>query len=118
MGEVVHLGDRLTIVRDEAGRIAHRKDLARRRNIELGRPRRAKQRAKRIQRIPPWANLKAIKAIYAECAAKCRRTGRAYEVDHIVPLLGETVSGLHVENNLRIISKRENRAKGNRFEPA
>lgn len=42
-------------------------------------------------------------------------TGIPHEVDHVVPLLGKTVSGLHVENNLRVIPMLENRRKSNIF---
>ena len=41
--------------------------------------------------------------------------GRAYEVDHIIPQLGETVSGLHVETALRVVSREVNRQKLNQF---
>ena len=117
MGDVVALGDRLVVVRDAEGIAQHQAELRRARYADKARPRRAKQRAKRLLRIPPWADLGAIAAVYRECAEKCRRTGREYEVDHIVPLLGENVSGLHVANNLRIITKRANRKKRNRFDP-
>jgi len=61
------------------------------------------------QRTPTWANREAIDAIYAE-AQRMNMT-----VDHIVPLRGKTVSGLHVESNLQLLSREENARKGNRF---
>lgn len=52
--------------------------------------------------MPSWADLDAIRWTYLNAQA-CKLT-----VDHIVPLKGKTVCGLHVHNNLRIISKSEN----------
>lgn len=72
---------------------------------------RAKARATAMGALPAWANLKAIEAVYAEAA----RLG--LEVDHVIPLRGEMVCGLHVEGNLRMLTKLENQQKGNRYVP-
>ncbi|PTT42801.1 hypothetical protein DBR23_02660 [Acidovorax sp. HMWF018] len=58
---------------------------------------------------PAWADKAAIKAIYVAA----RQSG--LHVDHIVPLKGKTVCGLHVENNLQLLSKEENSKKGNSY---
>lgn len=69
------------------------------------------------QATPPWADLAAIRAIYAKAERLTRDTGEQYVVDHIVPLRGRIVSGLHVPWNLRVIHWRENAAKGARAWP-
>lgn len=64
---------------------------------------------KRIkQALPKWANKKAIKKFY-----KNRPDG--YEVDHIVPLRGVNVSGLHCIENLQYLLCADNRKKSNKF---
>lgn len=73
----------------------------------------SKRRAALLQRIPPWADFKKIRLIYAECERLSKETGVEYQVDHVIPLLGKTVSGLHVHNNLQIISAIDNQRKGN-----
>lgn len=70
----------------------------------------AKRWAKKKQRTPLWADLDAIHEFYKNCP-------EGYEVDHIVPLQGELVSGLHVLNNLQYLTPRENTSKNNHFEP-
>jgi hypothetical protein len=62
-------------------------------------------------RTPSWANLAAIKEIYRQAAIK------GLAVDHVIPLHGELVSGLHVENNLQLLSNLENSRKSNMFDP-
>jgi hypothetical protein len=76
---------------------------------------RAKRRASEICRTPSWADLKAIRAIYAQAQALTRATGIPHHVDHEIPLQGKLVSGLHVHNNLQILTGSENSKKHNRF---
>jgi len=64
---------------------------------------------------PIWANRKEIKEIYKKCFNMSKKTGVKHEVDHIIPLKGELVSGLHVHWNLQIIKASENRFKSNKF---
>lgn len=66
------------------------------------------RRARIKNAIPIWANLEKIKDFYRFCPV-------GYEVDHIIPLRGKYVSGLHVEGNLQYLSKTENRSKSNKF---
>ena len=63
---------------------------------------------------PQWANAFFIGEIYALARLRTKVTGILWEVDHIIPLNGRLVSGLHVENNLRVITLQANRVKGNR----
>lgn len=66
---------------------------------------------------PAWADARAIDKIYEECAERSKATGIRHEVDHIVPLCGKKVCGLHVENNLQILTAVENGIKSARWEP-
>ena len=68
----------------------------------------AKYRAAKDQRVPAWANLRAIAEFYKACP-------KDLTVDHIIPLRGETVSGLHVLDNLQYLSLSENSSKRNRI---
>lgn len=69
-------------------------------------------RAQRVRRTPPWVDLVAIRAFYIEARRLTILTGELHVVDHIVPMCGRTVSGLHVHWNLRVIHWRENARKG------
>ena len=65
------------------------------------------------QQTPAWADLMAMRRIYARCIELNTAAGHiAYHVDHVVPLRGKLVSGLHVQDNLRIVSAKENLKKG------
>ena len=64
---------------------------------------------------PRWANARAIEAVYRNCIETTLRTGIPHEVDHIVPLNGARVSGLHVHWNLAVIPAAENRWKSNKL---
>lgn len=70
--------------------------------------------ASQLNRIPPWAKrgeiADQVKSIYKNCPA-------GLTVDHIVPLQGKLVSGLHVPWNLQYLTMEENSRKNNRFEP-
>lgn len=66
------------------------------------------------QRTPVWANLDAINEVYKQCREVSRLTGIAHHVDHVIPLRGKNVCGLHVHNNLQIITAKENLKKSNK----
>lgn len=69
-----------------------------------------KRHAAKLKRTPRWANLAAIAAFYEACPV-------GMQVDHVIPLQGRLVSGLHVLNNLQYLAKTDNIAKGNKFDP-
>lgn len=71
---------------------------------------RRRQREKR--NTPPWANRALIAAMYIEAARMTRETGELYVVDHIVPLGGKLVCGLHWHLNMRVIHWKANAKKG------
>jgi hypothetical protein len=116
MGDLVSLEGRLTVVRTAKQVARERNRAIKERRLVASRAHVSRQRAKRAQRTAPWANWQAIKAFYQEAARQTRITGIVHEVDHIIPLLGETVCGLHVETNLRVVTKAENRTKSNSFD--
>lgn len=73
-----------------------------------------KYHSDKMHRTPAWADLNAIDAVYAKASA-LRDAGQDVQVDHDIPLRGKMVSGLHVHNNLKILTAAENRSKSNHF---
>jgi hypothetical protein len=69
----------------------------------------------KANRIPKWANIEKIKELYKQAIIKSKETGIQWHVDHIVPLRGKLVSGLHVPENLQVIPGIENVKKANRY---
>lgn len=66
-------------------------------------------RKKRVkQATPRWADLNAIREFYLKCP-------EGYHVDHIIPLNGENISGLHCIDNLQYLPAIENLKKGNKY---
>lgn len=68
----------------------------------------ARRRAALIQATPSWADREKIREYYDAASFLTKFLGEKYEVDHIFPLRGKFVRGLHVESNLQILSKVEN----------
>ena len=69
----------------------------------------AKRRAALLQRTVGWSDDLVIQMIYADCP-------EGHHVDHIIPLQGKNVSGLHVAWNLQYLTAEENLRKGNKYE--
>jgi len=78
----------------------------------------ALRHAAKMARKPTWltaADKMKIKCLYQLSAMYNRESDIKWHVDHIVPLQGETVSGLHVPWNLRVIPATENIRKSNKL---
>ena len=79
----------------------------------------AKRRAVKLQRTPAWLTdfdrLK-IKCLYSVAAMLTRENKKSWHVDHVIPLQGNLVSGLHVPSNMRVLRGKENISKHNNFE--
>ena len=77
----------------------------------------ARRRAAEISRTPAWADMPKIRKMYEAARERTERTGEAWTVDHVIPLQGKYVSGLHVHENLQLLRGRENSSKSNKWNP-
>lgn len=87
-------------------------------NVDKVRFTNAKRRAEKLNATPKWLTkdqLKEIANIYKRAKELEKTTGLKYHVDHIVPLKGKNVCGLHTPWNLQILTAEENIKKGNRL---
>lgn len=77
------------------------------------------RKSAKLKRTPAWLtddDLDRIKCLYQLAAMRNRESGYDWHVDHIIPLQGEFVSGLHVPRNLRVIPALDNMRKSNLYE--
>ncbi len=77
------------------------------------------RKSAKLKRTPAWLtefDLLKIKCLYQLAAMRTRESGYDWHVDHIIPLQGAFVSGLHVPSNLRVIPAIDNMRKSNLHE--
>jgi len=72
----------------------------------------------KLKACPKWlskSDIKAMEEFYIKARELSETTGILHHVDHIVPIQGKRVSGLHVPWNLQILTASENSAKSNKL---
>jgi len=79
----------------------------------------ARRKAAKLKRTPKWLTkfdkLK-IQCVYSIAAMLTRVNNEPWHVDHVIPLQGDLVSGLHVPSNLQVMRGVENVRKHKKFE--
>jgi hypothetical protein len=81
--------------------------------------RKAKRRSQTLEATPKWYgefDEFVLSEAYRLCKLREKATGIKWEVDHIVPLQGKIVCGLHWYQNWSVKTQFENRAKGNKYD--
>ena len=77
------------------------------------------RQARKANATPSWFSEfddLVIREAYELAEKRGEVTGFPWEVDHIIPIAGENVCGLHVAGNIQVIPRFLNRRKSNRFE--
>jgi hypothetical protein len=107
-----HTPERRLEIKRERSRICARKNPARVKNNKI------KYESKLKRATPSWLTTDdwaAMNRLYEEARRLTRETGIRHEVDHIAPINGKYISGLHVPGNLQILTQAQNVAKLNRY---
>ena len=96
-----------------------RKKLYRSKNKHIINANAAKRRASKLFRTPKWLteiDISRIKSIYNQAILLTKLNNELWVVDHIIPLQGKLVSGLHIPNNLQLMRARDNESKQHKYE--
>ena len=78
----------------------------------------AVRHAAKMKRKPNWLSKEQklhIRCLYQVAAMRTRESGQEWHVDHIVPMQGKDVCGLHVPWNMQVIPATDNMKKNNRY---
>jgi len=89
----------------------------RKKNPQRRKASRAKHRASKLQAVPSWMNKEEqwlIEEVYDLSRLRTELTGVQWHVDHVVPLQGKEVCGLHTIDNLQLLTAYDNISKGNK----
>lgn len=95
------------------------KQTYKRNNIGKTRADSVKRKVSKMHRTPKWTtetDIWMMQEIYSLAILRSKLTGITWHVDHIIPLQGKLVSGLHTPENLQVIPGAQNIFKGNKFE--
>ena len=85
------------------------------RNIDKRRYMSSRRRASKLKATPEWADMKKIAGVYTGAKMLEDLLGLKFHVDHIIPLQGENVCGLHIWENLQVLEASLNIKKGNKL---
>ena len=88
------------------------------RNVDVVRADTSVRKRRHRDATPSWLTpmeRMQMRELYVQARKLTALTGERYVVDHIVPLRGEEVCGLHVPWNLRVITQDENLRKSNKL---
>ena len=75
----------------------------------------ARRRAIKLSATPSWGDKEKVTRYYIIADFLTNKIGESHHVDHVIPLQGVNVCGLHVDTNLDVISELDNRKKSNKL---